>query len=275
MERKPTSPGRVCLGLLAFIFLSDVKRRNTMFKLLFEFIIELILLTSAFTSYAEAFEASVKATVYSTIPYEHSVDYRRLMYECAVRGEEYDLAMGSIYETQRNVKLMSLGRELEMTNYFSPLKTSLEIMTDMIVDDMRKEYDVAAEVYGFLSKRGYSDVIIAAILGNMMNEVGGNTLELKPCIYDSSYGFYGLCQWNLVYNSSVAGSNITEQLHYLLDTIEKEMNLFGGSYNAFIELDAVEYAGVYFGKYYERGINLKQRGINSIRAYEWIKRFKP
>lgn len=211
---------------------------------------------------------------YTTIPYEEHVDYRAKMYHCALVGGEMALAHGYICEMMRNAKLIALGRADELTSYFKPQKSNFDILNEMIADDMKTEYEVAGEVYEHLAKNGYSDVAIAAILGNMMNETGGDTLELKPFIFDDTKLHYGLCQWNIRYHPDVNGKNVKEQLLYLTSTIEKTMKQFGGSFEEFNSLEGAEYAGTYFCKYYERGINTKQRGLNAIVAYEWIRRFK-
>lgn len=245
-----------------------------MIKLIMKVIFDVTVMVSSFIMYAEAVEPIVIVEAYEKVVYDNNVDYRQKMYECAKIGGEDYLALGYVYETQRNAKLIAMGQHDKITEYFTPSKSSSEIFIEIISDDMRDEYSTAGHVYELLAKEGYSDAIIAAILGNMMNEVGGNTLELKPFTYDTSSKYYGLCQWNLKYNADVSGRDIHGQIEYLLGNIEKEMNMFGGSYDAFMKLDAVEYAGVYFGKYYERGINLTQRGLNAIKAYEWIRSFK-
>lgn len=211
---------------------------------------------------------------YTTIPYEEHVDYRAKMYQCALIGGEMALTHGYICEMLRNAKLIAHGKTDELTNYFKPQKSNTDILHEMIADDMRSEYEIAGEVYEHLAKNGYSDVAIAAILGNMMNETGGNTLELKPFIFDDAKLHYGLCQWNIHYNPEVNGVNVKEQLLYLTSTIEKMMKQFGGSFEEFNNLEGAEYAGTYFCKYYERGINSRQRGLNAIMAHEWIKGFK-
>lgn len=210
----------------------------------------------------------------SAIPFDMNVDYRAKMYDCALYGGEACLADGYSFEQLRNAKLMALGFHDQVTNYFEPGKSSDDILIEMVADKLKEEYEVAGYVYEYLAKEGYSDVAIAAILGNMMNETGGNTLNLRPYIYDHTGFHYGLCQWNIEYGPAVNGAGIDEQLLYLTSTIEKTMKQFGGSFKEFKNLEGAEYAGTYFCKYYERGINSKQRGLNSIVAYEWIKGFK-
>lgn len=232
----------------------------------------LSLIFSAIVPQIEAIETNVLHA--SPVPFEMNVDYRAKMYDCALAGEEGDLANGHIFETQRNAKLISMGKENEVTSYFQPGKSNIDILIEMVADNMREEYEVAGDVYEYLAKKKYSDVAIAAILGNMMNECGGNTLHLNPYIYDRTGLHYGLCQWNIHYGPDVNGVGVIDQLLYLTSNIAQMMKQFGGSFEEFNSLEGAEYAGTYFCKYYERGANAKKRGLNAIVAHEWIKGFK-
>jgi hypothetical protein len=61
------------------------------------------------------------------------------------------------------------------------------------------EYPVATQVWLFLKEElGYSDAVCAGIIGNMMAECGGHTLNLQWNLYNASY-HYGLCQWSSRY----------------------------------------------------------------------------
>lgn len=230
---------------------------------------------SAFTAQAHAMADELPSAASAfTVPYEMHVDYKSLMHACALLGSETSLCDGSIFEKQRNAKLKALGRHDEVTYYFDPSKSSNDILIEMVADYIREIYSVAGDVYEYLAKEGYSDVAIAAILGNMMNECGGNTLNFQPFIYDQSGLHYGLCQWNIRYSPKVNGCNVEEQLGYLTSTIEKNMKQFGGSFEEFNSLEDAEYAATYFCKYYERGANARQRGLNAIVVYELIQEFK-
>lgn len=136
---------------------------------------------------------------------------------------------------------------------------------------LKSEYAVAGAVYEYLSERGFSDPVIAGILGNMMTECCGQTLNLQWDIYtldDSNY--YGLCQWSLYYNPSVEGMSVTDQLDYLMGNIETNMEYFGGSFSSFCEITDAESAARYFCNYYERGVGESLRATNARAALEWI-----
>ena len=121
-----------------------------------------------------------------------------------------------------------------------------------------EEYPNAAFVWYYLKDQGYNDYVCAGILGNMMCECGGLTLNLQPEIYSPGKYFYGLCQWNKDYYSKVFGCNIVEQMDFLMSNIEYEMNIFGYAYrsgfkyDSFLNLQNERDAALAFAKCYER-----------------------
>lgn len=207
--------------------------------------------------------------------YDPTIDYSKAMYKCAELGDECSMAMGHIYELQRNIKLKDLGKENEQTHYFSPYKTGKEIIIEIVSDQMIEEHAYSGYVYEQLARADYSDVCIAGILGNIMNETGENTLTLNPYIYEIEHGMhYGLCQWSIVYHKEVDGANIQDQVAYLIKNMDKIFKLFKGSEEDFKKCETADDAAEYFSKYYERGGNTKQRKKNAKEAYEWIMSFK-
>lgn len=88
------------------------------------------------------------------------------------------------------------------------------------------EYPEATQIWTYLKNLGYNDYVCAGILGNIMAEAGGNTLNIQPLVQG---GFYGICQWNQAY-SEVWGASLEEQLDFLRDTIKYELDTFGYAY---------------------------------------------
>lgn len=221
-----------------------------------------------------------KASVYGLIAhpvktYDKNTDYRAAMYKCATLGDECSMAMGHVYEIQRNMKLTDLGKEDEKTSYFHPGKLGFDIVAEMVSDKMRENHNVAGYLYEQLAKNGYNDVVISGILGNMMNEVGGNTLDLNPYAYETEFGMhYGLCQWSIDYFPEINGIGLDDQISYLVSTMDKHLRQFGGSLEAFDRCETPEEAARYFSIYYERGGNTTQRKKNAKEAYDWIISFK-
>ena len=132
----------------------------------------------------------------------------------------------------------------------------------------------------YLNAQGMSDTVIAGILGNMMTECGGQTLDLQWDIYgfDGSY-YYGLCQWSLYYNPSVDGADVMGQLDYLMSNIRTNMNYFGGDFDDFCTITDPGSAAKYFCNYYERGAGASIRAANAEnvarvdhKQLEWYRR---
>lgn len=133
-----------------------------------------------------------------------------------------------------------------------------DIYSDLIIkywQQKEKEYPVATYIWRYFKELGYSDQVCAGILGNIMCEVGGGTLNIK---YDakSSY-YYGMCQWSKAY-SDVWGTSLEEQCDYLINTIQYELDTYGYaykkgfSYNSFITLESEKDVALAFAKCYER-----------------------
>ena len=136
------------------------------------------------------------------------------------------------------------------------------------------EYPEATQIWTYLKNLGYNDYVCAGILGNIMAEAGGNTLNIQPLVQG---GFYGICQWNQAY-SEVWGASLEEQLDFLRDTIEYELDTFGYAYGkdfdygAFLQLTDEKDAALAFSKCYERNApssyNIRQ--VNATKALEYF-----
>ena len=78
-------------------------------------------------------------------------------------------------------------------------------------------YATADKVWMYFKNRGFTDEATAGIIGNMMREVGGDTLNLKGTISATHGGikYYGLCMWSLRYFPQVDGKSVDWQIEYL------------------------------------------------------------
>ena len=139
-----------------------------------------------------------------------------------------------------------------------------------------KEYETATIIWDYLLEQDYSEIIAAAILGNIMAEVGGQTLDIDATI--GSRDYYGICQWSYKYCSDVFNKDLEEQLDYLNKTMEKEFNTFGSQYKSnfkfsdFLEMTDVREAALAFSKCYERNApgSYFVRQENAVVAYEYF-----
>lgn len=142
-----------------------------------------------------------------------------------------------------------------------------------------EEYPYATYVWLYLIKElNYNDYVAAGILGNMMAEVGGGTLDLQYWLYSSSKEYYGICQWSKTYYPEVRRYDLEKQCEFLSQTIEYEIDTFGYKfakgykYNDFIALKDIEDAALMFAKTYERCADWTyQRRINyAYIAYDYF-----
>lgn len=142
------------------------------------------------------------------------------------------------------------------------------------------EYPVATQVWRYMKEElGWNDYVCAGVMGNMMAEVGGQTLNLQPYLYGhSGANYYGLCQWSSRYYPSIQGADVDAQLDFLASTVKKELDTYGYlfrsslNYEAFCNLTDAEDAAMAFAKAYERcgsgSYGVRQR--NAINAYNYF-----
>ena len=121
-----------------------------------------------------------------------------------------------------------------------------------------EEYPIATNIWTYMKTYfGWSDYVCAGIIGNMMTEAGGQTLNIQPNIISSSGNYYGVCQWSKGY-SEVWYKDLLYQLEFLKDTIKYEIDTYGFiyknnfNYNNFLNLTNEQEVAKAFAKCYER-----------------------
>ena len=149
--------------------------------------------------------------------------------------------------------------------------------------DLAKGGNPAEQVWVTLRARGYSEEVVAGIIGNMMAECGGQTLDLDWSIHGYYNGdtFYGLCQWCLLYTPSwFDGCSIQDQLNYLLGDIKSQFDNYGNNYMSgynysdFVRASSIDEAAAAFAACYERPgyeyNNYQIRRQNAAKAYSYF-----
>ena len=109
-----------------------------------------------------------------------------------------------------------------------------------------------------------------------MEEVGGHTLNLN--CYASSPSYYGMCQWSLKYTPQINGADLDTQLNHLVNTMQKEFDIFGKNYQTnfkyadFLVMTDIQEAALAFAKCYERcgSASYNNRKQNALKAYEYF-----
>ena len=137
------------------------------------------------------------------------------------------------------------------------------------------EYPAATQIWRYMKAQGWSDYVCAGIMGNLMAEVGGQTLDIRYTL--SSSGYYGMCQWDRGY-SQVWGSGLETQCDFLKDTIKYEFDTYGSEYqqgfnfNSFLNITDAQQAALAFAKSYERcasgSYEIRQK--NAATAYNYF-----
>lgn len=156
--------------------------------------------------------------------------------------------------------------------------TTKPIQTTTIASTSSNQYKEASIIWNYLKNQGYNNYVCAGILGNIMAEVGGHTLDIDPFLYDDSGDYYGICQWSNKYHSSVQGAGLSDQLSYLIKTIENEIDNYGHLYEDdfeyvdFISLTDEREAALAFAQAYERcwSGSYTNRKANAEKAYNYF-----
>lgn len=137
------------------------------------------------------------------------------------------------------------------------------------------EYPAATTIWRYMKDLGWNDYVCAGILGNIMTEVGGQTLNINYA--SSSNSYYGMCQWNRAY-SKIWGAGLISQCDFLRDTIKYEIDTYGKAYkksfnfDSFLNLTDCRAAALAFAKSYERcgSGSYKVRQSNAVVAYNYF-----
>lgn len=142
---------------------------------------------------------------------------------------------------------------------------------------------VMTHIWHNLKDRGFSDAVVAGIIGNLIAETGG--MGYQDIEWDiKGNGYYGICMWALKYVPQIDGADLDEQLDFLVKTMEKEFNtVYSKSlrnkfgilklrYKDFVEIDSPYDAAIAFGVCYERPAakHIARRGPQAEKAYEYF-----
>ena len=132
-------------------------------------------------------------------------------------------------------------------------------------------YDQATQVWNALKQLGLNDYVCAGIIGNIMAEVGGQTLDISRWPVYSQNTYYGICQW--------AGSRKQRLLNDFGTTLEDQIRFLSVELfevipkdNSFYNMQDEQEAALYFAKYYERcgSGSYNVRKSNATKALEYF-----
>lgn len=227
-------------------------------------------------------EVPLAATPLTFVTTEDREELIELIDECRARKDAaHTLAEGARalgYAEDHPVILLA-KEEWKNTN---ELELQYEITYNQLSyplwDARMAEYPIATSIWLYLKQLGYNDYVCAGIMGNIMAEVGGQTLEIQHTLYSSGGGFYGMCQWSKKYYPEILGTDLETQCNFLRDTIKYEIDTFGYAYkrnfdySTFLALTNERDAALAFAKTYERcdASSYSTRQKNAEIAYEYF-----
>ena len=150
---------------------------------------------------------------------------------------------------KKNSELQKEIEELKKSPKKVVQTSSTSPNTDTSVKD--GNYDQARMVWNYLRDIGLNKYVCAGILGNIMAEVGGQTLDISQWPKYSKNYYYGICQWSSGRKKRLLndfGTTLEDQIRFLsvelFEVIPKD--------NSFYNMQDEKEAALYFAKYYER-----------------------
>lgn len=143
------------------------------------------------------------------------------------------------------------------------------------------KYPEAQIVWDALIDYGLSPEVAAGIMGNIMAEVGGQTLDFSEWKYWSRGTHYGICQWGGGRKADLLnnfGPDLDDQVEFLLYELKYEIDTYGYKYkngfgyDKFVAMTDVEQAALAFAKSYERCSSkyYNIRMTNAKKAYNYF-----
>ena len=139
---------------------------------------------------------------------------------------------------------------------------------EIVVDG---NYSQTQQIWDSLKALGLNDYVCAGILGNIMAEVGGHTLDISRYATTNVNNYYGICQWsgsrkNRLLNDF--GTTLEDQIRFLsvelFEVIPKD--------SSFYNMQDEQQAALYFAKYYER-CSSKHYSLRQTNATKALKYF--
>ena len=179
------------------------------------------------------------------------------------KNEELETRVSEQEETLANNEKVLLDKDAKIQELEEKIKTLEE--TNKALEKTNKDliaaksgdlkadgnYSQATKVWNGLKAAGLNDYVCAGIIGNIMAEVGGQTLDISRWPKYSQNSYYGICQWAGGRKQRLLndfGTTLEDQISFL--TVELFEVIPKG--NSFYNMQDEKEAALYFAKYYER-----------------------
>ena len=206
-----------------------------------------------------------------------SENIKELEIELSYCESQYSLtiaAIESITMLSYDTDLLAVLQE-DCDNYSSYINYYKERIQELKYNAQYAKYPAATFIWYYMKYQGWSDYVCAGIMGNIMQEVGGRTLNIN---YMHSNAYYGICCWKKVYHPGVVDKDLEGQCEYLVATVANALN-YGGylyqdgyTFEDFLAAESVEEAAAAFMIVYERPghTDPTKRVQNGVKAYEYF-----
>ena len=237
---------------------SNLIKTCTIIALVIIVAIQAISFTSHRSSYKE--EVSVLQTELDSLRKQNEE------LETKVSEQEETLAENEKVLLDKDAQIQELKKELQET------KKVVSQQRQTVSNSFKADgnYNQATQVWKSLKALGLNDYVCAGIIGNIMAEVGGQTLDISRWPQYSQKTYYGICQW--------AGSRKQRLLNDFGTTLEDQIRFLSVELfevipkdNSFYNMQDEQQAALYFAKYYERcgsgSYNVRQKNATKALQY--------
>ena len=223
---------------------------------------------------------------YRALYQEHDKSIAELTHQLAQSADvntelTYQIAQSADVTAELNVKVQN--QEQQLNAYKSKIEgleselESLKEENNNLIKELAnkstypdKEYRQSTYVWRYLKSLGLNDYVCAGILGNIMAEVGGHTLDISKYSMVEHNNYFGMCQWAGVRKDRLLkdyGTTIEAQCEFLgvelFEVIPKN--------SSFYSMQNEKEAALYFAKYYERcgsgSYNVRQENATKALKY--------
>ena len=246
-----------------------MKKLTLIFSIIF-----VLTFTGCKNTYADTSDDYDNITIYSE---QEIIEFNCKLSEAEIRKEmAHQIAENARYFGYDNESNLIIAAREEWIKANKDYDTYSDLVSEAKWSRPMKEYPAATVIWITLKEEGFSDEVIAGIIGNLMAEVGGQTLNLNYT--NETKNYYGMCQWNKKTYKKVIGQDLQGQINFLINSMEDEFNTFGYCYrdnfnfNSFLNLSNEQDVAIAFATCYERcgSSSHKTRANNASIAYEYF-----
>lgn len=173
----------------------------------------------------------------------------------------------------KDTQIQELEKEIkELKTAISELTQQVNKTTINSNSSKANGYEQSKQIWNSLKSLGLNDYVCAGIMGNIMAEVGGQSLDISLWPQCDKNGYYGICQW--------AGNRKQRLLNDFGTTLEDQISFLSVELfevipkgDSFYNMQDEKEAALYFAKYYERcgsgSYNVRQ--TNATKALEYFR----